>query len=236
MHIEAGAPVVILAGSHIGCIQLVADRRIRSVLELKGKTVAVLQLRSDEHYFISMFAARVGLDPQDINWVIVPFEKRPRLLEEGKIDAAFMGLDIPGAQELRDKKIANVLVDTTIDKPWSEYFCCMVTSTREFVGKHPVATKRALRAIIKGADLCALEPERTARRIVERVMANYDVTLQLLKGIPYGQWREYDAEDTVRFFALWMREAGLIKSSPQKIIADGTDWRFLNELKRELKA
>jgi NitT/TauT family transport system substrate-binding protein len=27
----------------------------------------------------------------------------------------------------------------------------------------------------------------------------------------------------------------LIKSSPQKIIADGTDWRFLNELKHELK-
>ena len=29
---------------------------------------------------------------------------------------------------------------------------------------------------------------------------------------------------------------GLVKSSPQRIIADGTDWRFLNELKRELKA
>ena len=34
----------------------------------------------------------------------------------------------------------------------------------------------------------------------------------------------------------WMREAGFIKSTPQKIIADGTDWRFLTELKRELKA
>jgi NitT/TauT family transport system substrate-binding protein len=32
-----------------------------------------------------------------------------------------------------------------------------------------------------------------------------------------------------------MRDVGLIKSSPQKIIADGTDWRFLDELKRELK-
>jgi hypothetical protein len=31
-------------------------------------------------------------------------------------------------------------------------------------------------------------------------------------------------------------EVGIIKSSPQKIIGDGTDWRFLNELKRELKA
>ena len=40
----------------------------------------------------------------------------------------------------------------------------------------------------------------------------------------------------MRFYALRLHEAGLIKSSPNKIIADGTDWRFFNELKRELKA
>jgi len=28
----------------------------------------------------------------------------------------------------------------------------------------------------------------------------------------------------------------MLKTSPQKIIADGSDWRFLDELKRELKA
>jgi NitT/TauT family transport system substrate-binding protein len=33
-----------------------------------------------------------------------------------------------------------------------------------------------------------------------------------------------------------MRELGMIKSSPQRIIAQGTDWRFLNELRRELEA
>jgi len=27
----------------------------------------------------------------------------------------------------------------------------------------------------------------------------------------------------------------MIKGTPQKIIAQGTDWRFLTELKRELK-
>ena len=47
--------------------------------------------------------------------------------------------------------------------------------------------------------------------------------------------REYDPEDTMRFYALRLREGGLIKSTPNKIIADGTDWRFLEELKRELK-
>ena len=54
--------------------------------------------------------------------------------------------------------------------------------------------------------------------------------------VPYNRWREYDAEDTVRFYSLRLHEVGMIKSSPQKIISQGTDWRFLNELKRELKA
>ena len=39
-----------------------------------------------------------------------------------------------------------------------------------------------------------------------------------------------------RFYALRVRDAGFIKSTPQMIIADGTDWRFLDEVKRELKA
>jgi NitT/TauT family transport system substrate-binding protein len=53
--------------------------------------------------------------------------------------------------------------------------------------------------------------------------------------IPYAKWREYDVEDTVRFYSLRLREAGMIKSAPNKIIAQGTDWRFFNELKHELK-
>jgi NitT/TauT family transport system substrate-binding protein len=51
----------------------------------------------------------------------------------------------------------------------------------------------------------------------------------------YSKWRDYDPEDTVRFYALRMNEVEMIKSSPQKIIAQGTDWRFLRELKKELK-
>ena len=40
---------------------------------------------------------------------------------------------------------------------------------------------------------------------------------------------------TPLIYALRLHEAGLIKSSPQKVIAQGADWRFLNELKKELK-
>ncbi|HKQ24762.1 MAG TPA: hypothetical protein VJT81_10015 [Burkholderiales bacterium] len=50
-----------------------------------------------------------------------------------------------------------------------------------------------------------------------------------------GQWLA-NPEDTLRFLALRLHEAGMIKASLQKIIAQGTDWRFFNELKKELKA
>ena len=63
----------------------------------------------------------------------------------------------------------------------------------------------------------------------------YGHALQTLKEIPYSKWREYDPVDTIRFYSLRLREAGMIKVQPNKIITDGTDMRFLNELKRELK-
>jgi len=40
----------------------------------------------------------------------------------------------------------------------------------------------------------------------------------------------------MRFYALRLHEIGMIKPGPQKIIAESTDWRFFNELKRELRA
>ena len=105
-----------------------------------------------------------------------------------------------------------------------------------FVRKHPIATKRALRAILKAADFCVTDPAAAAQRMVNRgFAARYDYALQTLKEVPYNKWRQYDPEDTIRFYALRLRDAGMIKSPPNKLIAEATDWRFFNELKRELK-
>jgi NitT/TauT family transport system substrate-binding protein len=234
--IDAGKPITLVAGAHIGCFELFGNEGIRSIADLKGKTVGVQALGSSQHVFVAAMAAYVGLDPdKDIRWVVNPSLKPTELYEEGKIDA-FLGFP-PEPQDLRARRIGHVVVNSVADRPWSQYFCCMLASNREFVTAHPVATKRVLRAMLKAADLCASEPERAAQRIVSGgFTARYDYALQTLREIPYEKWREYDPEDTVRFYALRLHEAGMIKSSPQKIIADGTDWRFLDEVKRELKA
>ena len=179
--------------------------------------------------------AHVGLDPRkDIQWVVHPVEEAIRLLQAGRVDA-FMGFP-PEPQELRARKIGHVVVNSTTDRPWSQYFCCVLLANREFVRKHPVATKRALRAFLKATDVCAREPERVARTLVEKRWTDReDYARQTIRELPYARWREYNPENTIRFYALRLHEAGMVKAGPQKLIAQGTDWRFLNELKRELK-
>ena len=232
--IDKGRPIVFLAGVHIGCTELFATERIRTIRDLKGKTLAVA-VGSPAQSILAAMVAYVGLDHRkDLTFTTHSPAESVRLLAEAKIDA-FLATP-PCGQELRAKKIGHTIVNTAVDRPWSQYFCCMLVGNKDFVRKHPVATKRVLRAFFKADQLCALEPERVARAIVDRgFTTRYDYALQTLKDVPYGRARQYDPEDMVRFYSLRLREAGLIKGTPQKIIAEGTDWRFLNELKKELK-
>ena len=234
--VDAGDPLVILAGIHVGCFQLFGGARVRAIRDLKGKTVALFNdLGGPEHVFLASMAAHVGLDPRtDIRWVTHPFEESTQLFVEGQVDAVLAFP--PQAQELRARQLGQVVVNILVDRPWSQYFCCMAYAHREFVRTHPVAIKRALRAILKAAAICSLEPERVAQFLVDGgYTKTYAYALETMQDVGYNGWREYDAEDTIRFYALRLHEAGMIKSSPQKVIAQGTDWRAINELKKELK-
>jgi len=235
IQLDRGDPIVLLAGVHVGCFELVATDQVHAIRDLKGRSVAVSGLGGPDHTFVASMLAHVGVDPRrDVTWVTHPATVSMKLLAEGKIDA-FLGFP-PIPQELRAKKVGRVVVNSATDRPWSQYFCCIATGNREFVRKHPVATKRALRTILKSADICALEPERAARSIIDNGFTpRYDYALQTMKEVPYDKWRVYDPADTLRFYALRLHEAGMVKSGPNKLIAQGTDWRFLNELKKEMK-
>ena len=234
---DRGVELTVLGGVHVGCFELFVNDGSHSLAELKGKSVGITFLGSPGHLFLAAIAAHVGIDPaKDLHWVTSEQPSGPlELFTTGKVDA-FLGFP-PDPQQLRGQQVGRVILNSALDRPWSQYYCCMLAGNRAFVRKYPVATKAVLRAILKAADLCVSEPARAARRLVDGgYTARYDYALQTLNEVPYDKWREFDPEDTVRFYALRLHEVGMIKSSPQKIIADGTDWRFLNELKRELKA
>src|SRR4030095_5061457 len=104
------------------------------------------------------------------------------LLADGKIDALVGFPPVP--QELRARKIGQLVVRSAVDRPWSQYLCCVITVNREFVRQHPVATKRALRAILKATDVCALDPNRAAQLVVDKGFTpRYDYALQTMQEI-----------------------------------------------------
>ena len=230
--IDKGASITIVSGVHGGCYELFVHGAVRAITDLKGKRVG----ETEGGVLVALMAAWVGLDPKkDLTVVDDPTARPLDLFAEGKLDAYLS--NPPEAQELHARKTGHVILRTAVDKPWSQYFCCMLAANREYTARYPVATKRVIRTVLKAADLCASNPELAARQIVEGGFAeNYDYALQTLTENPYGAWREYDAEDTMRFYALRLHDLGAIKNTPQQIIANGTNWRFLNEVKRELKA
>jgi NitT/TauT family transport system substrate-binding protein len=231
-----GRPIVCLAGVHSGCYELFVHGDIATLSELRGKRVAIHAPGAHAQYYLSAMAAYVGLDPRaDIDWRVPEGETALELFARGGADA-FMAF-APEPQELRARGVGQVILNTATDRPWSQYFCCMIYGNPDWVLQHPIATKRAIRAILKTADWCVADPAAVARHLVaEGFTADETFAAEALAEIPYTRWHEFDVEDSMRFYALRLHEAGLVTRTPQQIIADGADWRHFEALKRELRA
>ena len=233
--LDAGVPIVVLGGVHAGCFELIGTRAVHAVRDLKGKTVATLGQGSAQHVFLSSILASVGIDPaHHVRWLDLPGAASKRRLADGSIDAllAFP----PDGQELRAGKVGHVLLNSATERPWSQYFCCLVVANRDFARRNPMATRRAMRAILKASELCATDPDLGAMAYAAQGFGNDpQFVRQAIAELPYGRWRDLDPEETVRFYALRLREAGMVKAAPQKLIAQGTDWRIFEQLKREMK-
>jgi NitT/TauT family transport system substrate-binding protein len=82
-------PLVGLGGMHGGCYELFGSARVRSVAELRGRTVAVAN--PGRHAFVAAMASYVGLDPRkDVKIVLT--EDATQQFVDGKVDAV---LDFP---------------------------------------------------------------------------------------------------------------------------------------------
>jgi NitT/TauT family transport system substrate-binding protein len=166
--LDAAAKIVALAPVHSGCFELIGNERITAIRELKGHKVAISGLGQGDYIFLASMVAYVGMDPKrDIEWIETgSIAENARAFEGGRADA-FLGFP-PQPQKLREKNLGRVIVNGTHDRPWSQYTCCLIAGTRDFVSRNPVATKRGIRAFLKAADMCGNDPERAARTVVSK--------------------------------------------------------------------
>jgi NitT/TauT family transport system substrate-binding protein len=251
--VDTGVPVVAVAGTHTGCIELWARPGINSIADLRGKTIAVNRITfsvagttgrtaTDFAYgfFVSLLA-HVGMQIADVTFVEIGTDKSiVSHFIDGKADAiATGGLNGPLLHGMKNNP-GHVILDAGVDKPWGQNYCCLLITNRDWAKAHPVAVKRATRAILRTIDAAKRDLRATAKAAIDQGIfkANPVITEQLLYDVIKDQsfeWRDYDPEDTVRFFTLRLTDAKLIKKTPSQIIADGTDFAYFRRLQKELR-
>jgi NitT/TauT family transport system substrate-binding protein len=154
---------------------------------------------------------------------------------EGRADAVLTG----GQQGPRFRRLpklpGHVILATMTAKPWSLYLCCSLMADRDWARQNPIATKRVTRAVLRATDAAAKDQPRAAHDVVASGVgfADESIVRETMAMCTYN-WRELDPEETLRFFALRLAEAKLITSTPQQLIAQGTDLAYMRQLRKEL--
>lgn len=249
--IDAAFPWIALAGCHTGCIELWGAPGIASVRDLKGKTMDVwdkvaapradLRAAGTFYGFLLSLLSQIGIDPSQLtlNEVTPQTDTRARFLA-GRTDAVFEA-GSGGAVMRRDARVKGhrVILDTSVDKPWSQYYCCLFIANKDWARTNPVATKRVTRAFLRGSDLVTKDKKAAVQRAVDaKLYANPaltpDVLNETIAMLSY-EWREYDPEETMRFYAQRLRDVKAITKTPQQIMDDGASFAYARQLARELK-
>jgi len=249
--VDAGFPVVALGGIHPGCAQLWARPGINTISDLKGKTVAVPPKTISANgktspstifsFFVALLA-HVGIEPGAVNFVELAANANAfEAFVAGKSDAFLAQAEGGTLLQANPKNPGRLILDTTMDKPWSQEFCCLLVANRTWATANPVAAKRATRALLRSAD--AVTKDRRAAPSAALATGLYKASPEIteavvadtIKDLSYD-WRGYDPEETVRFFALRLSDAKLIGKTPQEIITAGTDFAYFRQLRTELKA
>jgi len=239
--IDSGLPIVVLTGLHAGCLELWVGQGISNVHDLRGRRISVCYKGIEDQFFtfFAVLLQYVGIDPlKDVHFVESGLGKHDDMVKafvEGRADAVIAGA-AQGPLLRRLSRAPGRVILETMQKPWSQYFCCNFVANRDWAQRNPNATKRVTRAILKATDRAAKDKPRSAHDAAATgIGVEESIVAETIAMCTYN-WRDADPGDTLRFFGLRLADAKLIKSTPQQLIDQGTDLAYMRQLRGELKS
>lgn len=238
--IDSGAPIVVLSGLHLGCLELWVGPGIANVRDLRGRRISICNKDTSDQFFtfFATLLGHVGIDPQrDVHFVEAgagDYNGMMKAFADGRADAVLAG----GAQGPLLRKVrapGTVILDTMMDKPWSQYSCCNFVANRDWARQNPNATKRVTRAILKATDRAAKDKARAAHDAAATGIGFEEAIVAETTRMSTYNWRDIDPAEALRFFGLRLKDAKLIKGTPQQLIDMGTDLAYMRQLRSEIQ-
>jgi NitT/TauT family transport system substrate-binding protein len=237
--VESGPKVVSLGGLHPGCVEIWAQPGIASVKDLKGRNVTVTGkgLTNLSYSYIALALKVAGVDLKDVNFVVQADADPTKLYLEGKNDAVFVATTGAAALKANPANKGHVIYSQVMDEPWKSNNCCFIVASEPWYRANPIAAKRAMRAIYRTADGLPADRGDPAKLATDKglfggapALANVREAANM---VPLD-WRSYDLEKAIRFYAPLLTDVGQLKATPDDLLK-AIDLRIFKELSTELK-
>jgi NitT/TauT family transport system substrate-binding protein len=237
--VESAPKVVALGGLHTGCNEIWANTGIASVKDLKGRQITVTSkaLSNLQYAWIAMVVKQAGVDPKDVNFVVQADANSTQLYLDGKDAAIFVATTAAAALKTNPANKGTMIFSQVMDEPWKSNNCCFILASEPWYRANPIAAKRAMRAIYRTADTLPANRSDAAKLAADKglfggapALANITTAANM---VPLD-WRSYDLEKAVRFYAPLLTDVGLLKASTDDLLK-AVDLKIFKELSTELK-
>lgn len=237
--LEGGEHPVVFAPLHPGCAEIWAQPGINSLQDLKGRTIVVTSktLANTAYAYTAIALKHAGVNPGQVNWVVQADANPTALFLEGKNDALFAAQAATAPLHANPANRGHVIHSQLMDRPWSTLACCVLAAKQDWYRANPVAAKRAVRAILRAADVQTPNRTEAVKRVTDRGLfggpANFNNVLFAASMVP-ANWRDLDTERSIRFYGQLLADVGLLKVSVDDMVRT-FDPRILEDMRAELR-
>lgn len=162
--IANGFEMVVVSGTHYGCINAVAtdDSGIETIADLKGKKVGIPDgLGSSPAVLLQRMLVAYDIELSEVDLQVFSNADLQTALQEGHIEA-FISWD-PYATIVSQIEGNHLIFDQANDPMTKDEYCCLFGLRTEFVEEHPEIAKKVVQAYTKACEYIAENPEEAAK-------------------------------------------------------------------------
>lgn len=161
--LEQGFDVKITAGTHGGCMRLLAEKGkgINGVADLKGKTIAVADMAAPGKNFFSIVLQKAGLDPdKDVEWRQFPGDLLRAVVEKGEAHALVDG-DPKTYLWLKDGRFTEI--SSNLQGEFEHRVCCILGLRGSLIRDEPLVAKALTLAVLDASRYTLQNPEDASK-------------------------------------------------------------------------
>lgn len=194
------------SGEDFGALMVKKGSPLKSPKELEGRKVAINTLKNINETAVRASVRSAGGDPDEVEFVELPFDQMPAALDKGQIDAAMVVEPATATIKNQDGvEIASPLVDVAPDLTVALYF-----TSKQYAERNPEVVEKFQKAAAQSLAYADAHPDEARETITTYTKIPADV----LAKVTLPKWPAEPNRASIEALMKLGRSDGLFKTDP----------------------